>query len=83
VFIQRHARPFWRLNLTPRRGSIRLIDFIPLSDERRDVIRIVESLNGHVMVRMELTARFDYGSIVPWVRRANEDAAAYCGAEHA
>jgi GH15 family glucan-1,4-alpha-glucosidase len=51
-------------------GSIRIIDFMPLSDERWDVIRIVEGLTGRVTVRMELVARFDYGSIVPWVRRA-------------
>ncbi len=51
-------------------GSIRVIDFMPLSDERWDVIRIVEGLTGTVTVQMELTVRFDYGSIVPWVRRA-------------
>jgi GH15 family glucan-1,4-alpha-glucosidase len=51
-------------------GSIRIIDFMPLSDERWDVIRIVEGLTGRVTVRMELVVRFDYGSIVPWVRRA-------------
>jgi GH15 family glucan-1,4-alpha-glucosidase len=51
-------------------GSIRIIDFMPLSDERWDVVRIVEGLTGRVTVRMELVVRFDYGSIVPWVRRA-------------
>jgi GH15 family glucan-1,4-alpha-glucosidase len=51
-------------------GSIRVIDFMPLSDERWDVVRIVEGLTGRVTVRMELIVRFDYGSIVPWVRRA-------------
>ena len=50
-------------------GSARLIDFMPLSDERWDVVRIVEGLSGSVMLRMELIVRFDYGSIVPWVRR--------------
>ena len=50
-------------------GSLRVIDFMPLSDERWDVVRIVTGLRGRVMVRMELIVRFDYGSIVPWVRR--------------
>jgi GH15 family glucan-1,4-alpha-glucosidase len=50
-------------------GSIRVIDFMPLSDERWDVIRLIEGLSGRVKVRMELVVRFDYGSIVPWVRR--------------
>jgi GH15 family glucan-1,4-alpha-glucosidase len=51
-------------------GSARLIDFMPLSDERWDVVRIVEGLSGRTTLRMELIVRFDYGSIVPWVRRS-------------
>ncbi|HTD72773.1 MAG TPA: glycoside hydrolase family 15 protein [Steroidobacteraceae bacterium] len=54
------------------RGSVRLIDFMPLSDEHWDVVRIVEGLSGTVAMRMELIVRFDYGSIVPWVRRAKD-----------
>ena len=50
-------------------GSARLIDFMPLSDERWDAVRIVEGLSGKVTLSMELIVRFDYGSIVPWVRR--------------
>ncbi|MGB6354103.1 MAG: glycoside hydrolase family 15 protein [Steroidobacteraceae bacterium] len=51
-------------------GSVRLIDFMPLSDRRWDVVRIVEGLTGRVDLCMELTVRFDYGSIVPWVHRS-------------
>jgi GH15 family glucan-1,4-alpha-glucosidase len=51
-------------------GSIRITDFMPLSNRRWDVVRMVEGLSGRVAVRMELVVRFDYGSIVPWVRRA-------------
>jgi GH15 family glucan-1,4-alpha-glucosidase len=50
-------------------GAVRIIDCMPLSDERWDVLRIVEGLRGRVAMRMELIIRFDYGSIVPWVRR--------------
>ncbi len=53
-------------------GSVRLIDYMPLSDDRWDVVRIVEGLSGAVELSMELIVRFDYGSIVPWVRRAND-----------
>ncbi len=53
-------------------GTIRVIDCMPLSDERWDVVRIVEGVSGRVPVRMELTVRFDYGSIVPWVRRVGD-----------
>ena len=52
-------------------GVVRLIDFMPPRDERPDVIRIVEGVRGQARVRMELIIRFDYGSIVPWVRNVN------------
>ena len=53
-------------------GSARLIDFMPLSDERWDVVRIVEGVSGRITVQMELIVRFDYGSIVPWVHRTDD-----------
>jgi hypothetical protein len=53
-------------------GCCRLIDFMPLSDDRWDVVRIVEGVRGSVDLRMELLVRFDYGSIVPWVRRSGD-----------
>ena len=34
------------------------------------LVRIVEGRRGRVPMRMELVIRFDYGSIVPWVRQA-------------
>ena len=51
-------------------GSVRIIDFMPLSDKRWDIVRIVEGLTGLVQLRMELIVRYDYGSIVPWVHRS-------------
>jgi GH15 family glucan-1,4-alpha-glucosidase len=53
-------------------GSVRIIDFMPLSDRRWDVVRIVEGLSGRVALRMELLVRFDYGSIVPWAHRSGD-----------
>jgi len=52
-------------------GRIRLIDFMPFSDSRWDVVRMVEAVSGCVTMRMELIVRFDYGSIVPWVRQTD------------
>ncbi|MEO6408358.1 MAG: glycoside hydrolase family 15 protein [Burkholderiaceae bacterium] len=52
-------------------GAVRVIDCLPLSNERWDVLRIVEGLRGSVRMRSELVIRFDYGSIVPWVRRVD------------
>jgi GH15 family glucan-1,4-alpha-glucosidase len=51
-------------------GVVRIIDFMPPRGEDPDVVRIVEGLEGSVPMRQELTIRFDYGSIVPWVQRA-------------
>jgi GH15 family glucan-1,4-alpha-glucosidase len=51
-------------------GSVRVIDFMPPRGTDPDVVRIVEGLEGTVRMRMQLVIRFDYGSIVPWVRRA-------------
>jgi len=50
-------------------GAVRLIDTMPVRDEVVNVIRIVEGIDGRVPMRMDLTVRFDYGSVVPWVRR--------------
>ena len=52
-------------------GAIRVIDFMPPRERDPDVIRIVEGVRGRVPVRMQLVVRFDYGSIVPWVKRLN------------
>src|SRR5438874_3978004 len=50
-------------------GAVRLIDFMPPRGENPDIVRIVEGLRGEVLMEMELIIRFDYGFIVPWVRR--------------
>ena len=53
------------------RGSVRVTDFMPLSDQRWDAARLVEGLRGEVSMRMELVVRFDYGSVIPWVRKVD------------
>ena len=55
-------------------GAVRLIDFMPPRGTAPDVVRIVEGIHGHVDMLMELVLRFDYGSIVPWVRTIDEHA---------
>ncbi|MDQ1395703.1 MAG: hypothetical protein QOG64_962 [Acidimicrobiaceae bacterium] len=50
-------------------GTIRVIDCMPPRGTNPDVVRIVEGVSGRVGMRMDLVMRFDYGSIVPWVRR--------------
>src|SRR5204862_155861 len=53
-------------------GAVRLIDFMPPRGENPDIIRIVEGLRGKVSMHMELIVRFDYGQIVPWVRKRHD-----------
>jgi len=49
-------------------GIVRVVDFMPPRQWDPDLARIVECVRGRVRMQMELTIRFDYGSIVPWVR---------------
>ncbi|MBU6507450.1 MAG: glycoside hydrolase family 15 protein, partial [Alphaproteobacteria bacterium] len=51
-------------------GVVTLIDFMPKPRQGIvDVMRIVRGERGTVPMRFEAIFRFDYGSIVPWVRR--------------
>jgi GH15 family glucan-1,4-alpha-glucosidase len=60
-------------------GVVRLIDFMPPRGENPDIIRIVEGLRGKVSMHMELIIRFDYGHIVPWVRKCHGGLEAIAG----
>jgi len=46
-------------------GAACLVDFMARRDGGCDIIRLIRGLQGDVAMRMELIARFDYGSIVP------------------
>jgi GH15 family glucan-1,4-alpha-glucosidase len=48
-------------------GSVRITDCMPLRDQNPHVVRLVEGLSGSVDLHMDLTVRFDYGEVVPWV----------------
>jgi GH15 family glucan-1,4-alpha-glucosidase len=50
-------------------GAVSVIDFMPPRTTAPDVVRIVLGRRGRVKMHTELTIRFDYGSIVPWVRK--------------
>jgi GH15 family glucan-1,4-alpha-glucosidase len=60
-------------------GTVRVTDFMPLRRDTTEVVRIVKGLTGRVPMRLELIIRFDYGSIVPWVRRQENDLLAIAG----
>ena len=54
-------------------GAVTLIDFMPLRGHASDLIRLVVGKRGRVQMRTELVIRFDYGSVVPWVTRVDEE----------
>src|SRR5205823_5101547 len=60
-------------------GAVSLIDCMPPRDELPDLVRVVVGKRGQVPMRMELVIRFDYGSIVPWVRRVEDGLSAIAG----
>jgi GH15 family glucan-1,4-alpha-glucosidase len=60
-------------------GTVRAIDFMPPRGKTPDIVRIVEGLDGNVPMRSELVIRFDYGNILPWVRRVDDTLCAVAG----
>ncbi|MEV4441768.1 glycoside hydrolase family 15 protein [Streptomyces sp. NPDC049577] len=52
-------------------GTVKVTDFMPQRDRAPDVVRIVEGVSGSVEMLGVLRLRFDYGSVVPWVRRSD------------
>ncbi|MEP6810915.1 MAG: trehalase-like domain-containing protein, partial [Chthoniobacterales bacterium] len=60
-------------------GVVRLIDFMPPRGTSPDMVRIVEGVRGSVPMTMELTIRYDYGHIVPWVRQVEGGLEAIAG----
>ena len=61
-------------------GVVAVIDCMPLRSEVPDVFRMVEGRRGQVRMHMDLAIRFDYGSLVPWVRRTSDGLTAVGGA---
>ena len=61
-------------------GVVAIVDCMPLRDDAADIVRLVEGRRGRVEVAMDLAIRFDYGSLVPWVRRLDDGTLlAVCG----
>jgi len=61
------------------KGAVRLIDFMPPRGENPDIVRIIQGIRGSVRMKMELIIRFDYGHIIPWVRKRDGGLEAIAG----
>ena len=63
-----------------RSGAVLLIDCMTRpSDDAPELIRIVVGKRGEVAMKLELVIRFDYGSVVPWVRSVKRGITAIAG----
>ncbi len=60
-------------------GSVKLIDCMVTHEERPELLRIVEGTRGQVRMKLDLTIRFDYGSVVPWVHKIENGILAIAG----
>ncbi|WP_406389182.1 glycoside hydrolase family 15 protein [Streptomyces sp. NBC_00887] len=66
---------FWET----RTGTVKVIDFMPQRDKAPDIMRIVEGVSGSVDMSSVLRLRFDFGSVVPWMRRSHGHRVAVAG----
>ncbi|MFJ7627957.1 glycoside hydrolase family 15 protein [Streptomyces sp. NPDC097595] len=66
-----------------RTGTVKVIDFMPQRDKEPDVMRIVEGVSGTVEMASVIRLRFDFGSIVPWMRRSDGHRVAVAGPDSA
>jgi GH15 family glucan-1,4-alpha-glucosidase len=60
-------------------GSATLIDCMVPSNETPQVLRVVVGNKGQIRMKLVLVMRFDYGSVVPWVRRTKNGLSAIAG----
>jgi GH15 family glucan-1,4-alpha-glucosidase len=60
-------------------GSVTLVDFMTPRDEMPELGRLVIGTRGQVRMNLEIVIRFDYGSVVPWVRRTRHGISAIAG----
>jgi GH15 family glucan-1,4-alpha-glucosidase len=61
-------------------GTVRVIDFMPpRKDEAPVLVRIVEGVQGAVDMECIWRLRFDYGKVLPWVRRIDHAIVAIAG----
>jgi GH15 family glucan-1,4-alpha-glucosidase len=55
-------------DLTCDSGRARIIDFMVPNAAEHDIVRIVEGLEGEVSMHGDLSVRFGYGKLIPWIK---------------
>ena len=74
--VRRQYRPntmILETTFTTPTGVVTIVDFMPRPGDGDgapiEVVRIVRGVSGTVTVRSDLTVRFDYGQVKPWVQK--------------
>src|SRR5579875_344057 len=60
-------------------GTVRLTDCMPIREAHPEIVRLVECISGKVRMRMDLSLRFEYGIVIPWVRHLDGVLSAVAG----
>jgi GH15 family glucan-1,4-alpha-glucosidase len=65
-------------------GKVRVLDFLPMHEggaaqPYRQLLRILEGIEGEVELEIEVAPRFDYGAIRPWLKRYDHSAVVAMG----
>jgi len=60
-------------------GSAKLVDCMIPRDGKPALVRTVTGTRGQIQMKLDLVIRFDYGSVVPWVRRIEHGISAIAG----
>ena len=73
-------------HFTSAGGEARMIDLFAMrrggrDDPRRQLIRKIEGIRGHIEFGAEIRPRFDYGEVRPWIRRAGRNLYAAIGGD--
>ena len=69
--IHQHYRPdtlVLETDLTCDSGRARIIDFMVPNAAEHDIIRIVAGVEGEVPMHGDLSVRFGYGKLIPWIK---------------
>ncbi len=80
--IRRHYRAgtlILETEFETEQGTVRLIDFMVTRSKVPELCRLIVGISGQVQMNLELVIRFDYGSVVPWVRRNDHGISAIAG----
>jgi GH15 family glucan-1,4-alpha-glucosidase len=64
-----------------RRGTVRIIDFMPRREDSPAIVRIVHGVEGSVTLHVRLACRFDYGRLPPWTRQIGDALTMTVGAD--